>query len=163
MLDPVVRPTRLALLIAATVLLANCNQTTGSGKPPPLAAAPSGTVNSAPLGAAGGPAGTSAPSINMAGRWTLATPAGGSCNMNFGPWAAGKGGSIAPEGGCPGDFFTSRYWIVDNGEVIIRNHRSRPLARLAQVTPEQLTGTSTAKQPVTLSRAGAAAPPPPSR
>jgi hypothetical protein len=146
------RPARAALLVVAAALLANCNQTTGGGAPPPLAAAPSGTVTAAPMGAG--------PSINMSGRWILGTPAGASCSMNFGPWVAGKGGSIAPEGGCPGDFFTSRTWIVDNGEVVIRNHLSKPLARLAQVTPEQLSGQSAANQPVTLSRSSAAPPPP---
>jgi hypothetical protein len=149
--DRVIRSIRVGLLMATAALLANCNQTTGGNAPPPLAAAPSGTVTAAPLGAT--------PSINMAGRWVLGTPAGGSCSMNFGPWVAGKGGSIAPEGGCPGDFFTSRHWIVDNGEVVIRNHRSKPLARLAQITPDQFTGQSaTNKQPVTLSRSGSAAP-----
>ncbi len=152
--DWIARSVRIAILFAVATLLANCNQTTGSGGPPPLAAAPSGTVTSAPLGAS--------PSINMVGRWILGSPAGGSCSMNFGPWVAGKGGSIAPEGGCPGDFFTSRYWIVDNGEVVIRNHLKKPLARLAQITPDQFTGQSaTNRQPVTLSRSGTAAPPPP--
>jgi hypothetical protein len=51
-----------------------------------------------------------APAINMAGRWTLASPGGGMCAMTFTSKAGGAEGNIAPEGGCPGQFYTSRHW-----------------------------------------------------
>jgi hypothetical protein len=40
-------------------------------------------------------------------------------------------GTIAPEGGCPGNFFTSRQWTFEAGMLIIRDFQSRPLARLS--------------------------------
>jgi hypothetical protein len=46
-------------------------------------------------------------SINMAGRWTLSAPNRGHCGMNF-TGGEGDGSTIAPEGGCPGSFYTSR-------------------------------------------------------
>ena len=40
-------------------------------------------------------------------------------------------GTIAPEGGCPGNFFTSRKWTYENDYLIIRNHKGEPLAQLS--------------------------------
>ena len=40
-------------------------------------------------------------------------------------------GTIAPEGGCPGNFFTSRQWTFESGSLIIRDFQSRPLAQLS--------------------------------
>jgi hypothetical protein len=40
-------------------------------------------------------------------------------------------GSIAPEGGCPGNFFTSRKWIFEHDALIIRDHKGQPLAQLS--------------------------------
>ena len=46
--------------------------------------------------------------------------------------AAGAGqGTIAPEGGCPGNFFTSRKWTFESDSLIIRNHKNEPLAQLS--------------------------------
>jgi hypothetical protein len=40
-------------------------------------------------------------------------------------------GTIAPEGGCPGNFFTSRKWTFEHGMLIIRDFKSQPLAQLS--------------------------------
>jgi len=71
------------------------------------------------------------PPIDLAGRWRLTAAAGGACAMTLGATAGAAQGSIAPEGGCPGNFFTSRKWTYENDTLIIRNHKGEPLAQLA--------------------------------
>ncbi len=51
--------------------------------------------------------------------------------MTFGAAnAQAPDGTIAPEGGCPGKFFTSRKWTYDQGGLIMRDHTGQPLAQL---------------------------------
>jgi hypothetical protein len=76
-----------------------------------------------------------APAINMAGRWQLASPSGGVCGVNFTAAPGATSGKIAPEGGCPGRFFTSRQWAFDQGALVIYDHKDKPLARLASSEP----------------------------
>jgi hypothetical protein len=98
------------------------------------------------------------PPVDMAGRWRLAATPGAACYMKFadtaGPPAAAPGappappppppaqgpafgaafalqGTIAPEGGCPGNFFTSRKWTFEHGMLIIRDFKNQPLAQLS--------------------------------
>jgi hypothetical protein len=87
----------------------------------------------------------SPPPVDLAGAWQLAAAAGGTCIMNFADGAAGSRpsapaapagprpgqGTIAPEGGCPGNFFTSRQWTFETGMLIIRDFQDRPLAQLS--------------------------------
>jgi hypothetical protein len=40
-------------------------------------------------------------------------------------------GTIAPEGGCPGNFFTSRKWTFEHDMLIIRDFKNQPLAQLS--------------------------------
>ena len=70
-------------------------------------------------------------SINMAGRWMLTSPNRGQCGMNFTGAPKATEGTIAPEGGCPGSFYTSRKWTLEEGEVVIRDHNGEQLAKLA--------------------------------
>ena len=70
-------------------------------------------------------------SINMAGRWTLSAPNRGQCGMNFSGAPKATEGTIAPEGGCPGSFYTSRKWTLEEGEVVIRDHNGEQLAKLS--------------------------------
>ncbi len=56
--------------------------------------------------------------------------------MSFGvaagaPGVAAAQGTIAPEGGCPGNFFTSRKWAFEDSELVIRDFKGQTLARLA--------------------------------
>jgi hypothetical protein len=69
-----------------------------------------------------------APKVDMAGRWLIITPNAPSCGMIFG--AGTDSGTIKPEGGCPGDFFMSRQWVMENDELVIRDHNGEPLAQL---------------------------------
>jgi hypothetical protein len=80
--------------------------------PPPLAPAP--------------------PPVDLAGRWKLTAAQAGACFMSFGNTPATvAAGTIAPEGGCPGSFFTSRKWTFEHGVLFVRNHKSEPLAQLS--------------------------------
>jgi hypothetical protein len=40
-------------------------------------------------------------------------------------------GTIAPEGGCPGNFFTSRKWTFEHDMLIVRDFKNQPLAQLS--------------------------------
>ena len=71
------------------------------------------------------------PPVQLTGRWRLAAGAGGTCFMNFTQVSGTGQGTIAPEGGCPGNFFTSRKWTFEHGALIIRDHKSDVLAELS--------------------------------
>jgi hypothetical protein len=120
-----------AVFAAAWLVLAVASGCSGSGligaSPEAEKPAPSAPPAQAEL--------TPAP-IDMAGRWRLAAATGGACFMTFGlaagaPGAAAAQGTIAPEGGCPGNFFTSRKWTFEDGALIIRDFKGQTLARLA--------------------------------
>ena len=119
------------------VALAACN-TTATGTAPPTAAAPSGRV-----------AGSD---VDMVGRWVLASPNAGFCNMTFSGKAGSAEGAIAPEGGCPGNFFTSRKWAFEQSGLVIRNHKGEPLAQLSAAGPTRLEGQATSGEQITLTR-----------
>jgi len=122
----------IAAVLAAA--LSACSSGSLSGSVEPVAQSP----------APGAAAPLSPPPVELAGAWQLAAATGGTCTMNFADGAAGSGapaaapapsrpgqGTIAPEGGCPGNFFTSRQWTFEAGSLIIRDFRSRPLAQLS--------------------------------
>jgi hypothetical protein len=75
----------------------------------------------------------SPPPIDLTGRWKLAAAAGGACVMNFAHMPGTAQGTIAPEGGCPGNFYTSRKWTFEHGALVIRDHKSDVLAELSFV------------------------------
>jgi len=110
------RIAKAAIVILALAAADGCaNQTEA---PPEVAAAPPPPPPPQP------------PPIQVAGRWRLA--AGGSaCFMNFTQVAGTGQGTIAPEGGCPGNFFTSRKWTFEHGTLIIRDHKGEVLAELS--------------------------------
>ncbi|MEJ0076126.1 MAG: AprI/Inh family metalloprotease inhibitor [Alphaproteobacteria bacterium] len=92
-----------------------------------------------------------APPEPMAGRWLLASgPA--QCGMNFGGAPEAPEGTIAPEGGCPGNFYTSRKWTFDQTGLVIRDHNGQPLAQLALAGPGRFEGKATAGASITLAR-----------
>jgi len=82
-----------------------------------------------PFGDAAPPA-TPASAAEMAGRWILAAPNAPTCGMNFGSAPGAQQGSVVPEGGCPGNFFTSRHWRLDQGMLAIEDEDNQPLAKL---------------------------------
>jgi Protease inhibitor Inh len=71
------------------------------------------------------------PPIELGGRWRLSQVGAAGCYMNFGSAPGADQGTIAPEGGCPGKFFTSRKWTFEHGVLIIRDHKSEALAQLS--------------------------------
>ncbi len=50
--------------------------------------------------------------------------------MTLGDTPGAAEGSIAPAGGCPGNFFTSRKWTYEHDMLIVRDHKGEPLVEL---------------------------------
>lgn len=92
------------------------------------------------------------PPVNMTGRWQLAQPGRGQCNMTFRAGAEGSDGTIAPEGGCPGKFFTSRRWAYDSSGLTIQDHNSQPLAQLSNDGSGRFNGKAATGEAITLTR-----------
>src|SRR5437868_1558117 len=100
---------RASVFLLASLALAACNTdgigSSGSGANPAALSQPA------------------APPTAMAGRWLFSSPSRGQCNMTFGAAnAAASEGTIAPEGGCPLKFFTSRKWTYDQSGLTLRDH-----------------------------------------
>jgi hypothetical protein len=93
------------------------------------------------------------PQSDMSGRWLLSAPNAPPCGMEFGGAPSQVSGSIVPDGGCPGKFFTSKRWTFaqDTLTLTIADRDNVPLAQL-MLGGGQFTGTSAAGLPVTLSR-----------
>ena len=102
------------LMLAALAGCASANRP----EPPPAAAAPP-------------PPPPPPPPVDLNGRWRLTAAGSGACFMNFGNAPGAVQGTIAPEGGCPGNFFTSRKWTYEHSALIIRDHKGEVLAELA--------------------------------
>jgi hypothetical protein len=130
-------------IIMCTVLLAGCSS--GNDR----FAADGGTPNASPASAA--PASV-APPIALAGRWTLSSTGTGSCAMTFGALPDASEGTIAPAGGCPFNFFTSRKWTYGEAGLTIRDHNAQVLAQLAPAGPNRFEGKTGSGQQVALSR-----------
>jgi hypothetical protein len=114
-----------------------------------------GSISTAP-GVPGGRAAivpaAGADRTEMAGAWMLSSFAGGSCLMNVAGAPGAGEGTIAPDGGCPGDFFTSRKWTFERDALVIHNHAGELVARLSGVTPVRFDGQSVSGEPISLSR-----------
>ena len=93
--------------------------------------------------------------LGMPGRWILAAPGAPTCGMNF---SGARNGKVSPEGGCPGNFYLSRTWALENDALVIKDEGDNTLARLPNAGG-RFEGPSAAGLSVTLSRP--AAPPPP--
>jgi hypothetical protein len=141
---PAARTLICALALAALPVLAGCSVGTLNG----LISSDSSEQAPATTAATNGPA----PAVNMAGRWVLATPGAGFCGMNFVAPPGASEGPIAPEGGCPGKFFTSRKWALEQNAIVIRNHAGEPLAHLTVADQSRLEGQSASGEPVSLTR-----------
>jgi hypothetical protein len=133
-------------IIACTMLLAACGGTDRStGLTPPV----SGSVGSpAPPST---PAAV-APPTSLAGRWTLSSPGAGSCAMTLGAVPDATEGTIAPAGGCPFNFFTSRKWTYSEAGLTIRDHKAQSLAQLTPAGPSRFEGKASSGQDVIMSR-----------
>ena len=60
-------------------------------------------------------------------------------------------GTVAPEGGCPGDFYMSRRWAMEGSVLTIADDENQPLAQL-RPGGTRFEGQSTNGIPVTLER-----------
>jgi hypothetical protein len=113
---------RAAKAVACLLVVAALGGCAGNrGEPPPEAAA----------AAPPPPPPATPPPVDLTGRWRLTAGGSGGCFMNFGHMPGAAQGTIAPEGGCPGNFFTSRKWTFEHGALIIRDHKSEVLAELS--------------------------------
>lgn len=56
-----------------------------------------------------------------------------------------------PEGGCPGKFFTSRGWTLDQGTLVINDDENQPLAQF-KFAAGRFEGQANAGMAVTLTR-----------
>lgn len=92
------------------------------------------------------------PQANMTGRWVLVSPGRGQCNVNFSGGPGAPNGGVAPEGGCPGNFYTSRNWNFEQAGLILRDHTGAPLGQLSAAGNARFDGRSTAGEPITLYR-----------
>ncbi len=102
---------------------------------------------SEPLGGSAAPT----PDFGMVGRWKLAAPNAPSCGMIFAAAPGAREGKVAPEGGCPGKFFTSRRWKLEQAGLVIIDDENQPLAKLSYADG-YFDGQSNAGMLVTLTR-----------
>ena len=105
-------------------------------------------------GCAGAPLGETTPAAaaaDMTGRWILAAPNAPTCGMNFNGAAGAQQGSVAPEGGCPGNFYTGRHWSLNGGTLTIVDDQNQTLASFTRAG-NGFEGQATTSMPVTLSR-----------
>lgn len=71
------------------------------------------------------------PPIDLAGKWKFSMAGGGACVMTLGNSAGAVEGTVAPAGGCPGNFFTSRKWTFEHDKLILRDHKGAALVELS--------------------------------
>jgi predicted small secreted protein len=129
-------PTRLAILpvLLSASLLAGCWTT---DRP-----AAEDAANAAPT--------VAPPPTSLSGKWALSSTGAGSCTMTFGAQPQASEGTIAPAGGCPYSFFTSRKWNYTTAGLIIRDHHAQQLALLTPTGDGRFVGKTSAGQDVSL-------------
>jgi hypothetical protein len=123
-------------LVLATLLLAGCWSTDRPAVESAATAAPASV----------------APPTSLAGKWTLSSAGAGSCAMTFGAPPEATEGTIAPAGGCPFNFFTSRKWSYTTAGLVIRDHNAQTLAQLSPAGEGRFQGKASTGQDITLSR-----------
>jgi hypothetical protein len=133
-------------VIVSASLLAACSggdrMTLGGGSDSQPAA------NAAPAGPA-----ARTPPASMSGRWTLSATGSTSCGMTFGASNPDStDGTIAPGGGCPFNFFTSRKWSYTEAGLTLRDHNAQALAQLSPAGPNRFEGKTGSGQEIALSR-----------
>jgi hypothetical protein len=89
------------------------------------------------------------PKLDMDGRWVLAAPNAPTCGMVFESAADGMQGTVTPDGGCPGELYTSRQWQLVQGQLTINDPDARPLAQFT-FAGNQFKGQTSDGLPVTL-------------
>jgi hypothetical protein len=128
--------TRAALAAIVPAMLAGCDGVRfgSTDSSPPAVAVAAAPEKPAP------------PPVDMAGRWLLSSTDGRKCGMTFAAASSANAqasppGKIAPEGGCPGKFFTSRSFVFDRGgALVIRDHTGAPLGQLTMAGSNRFEG-----------------------
>ena len=145
---------RLLVVLATIPALAGCSlDRFGSGDSDPSMAPTTGPMAGTPAaGSAPAAVRPTPPPVSMDGRWRLAAQGGGTCSLNFGATPGSGEGTIAPEGGCPGNFFTSRKWIFEQGGLTIQDHTGQPLAQLVLAGSTRFEGQASNGQAISLGR-----------
>jgi hypothetical protein len=92
-----------------------------------------------------------AQNAGMAGRWMLSAPNAPMCGMAVSQSSGAGSGNIVPEGGCPGNFYLSRRWTLEQGALSIKTDEDERLAQLT-FTGAGFQGQSTAGTPISLTR-----------
>jgi hypothetical protein len=88
---------------------------------------------------------------SLPGRWILSAPNAPSCGLEFGGPPDARNGPVAPDGGCPVNFYMSRRWAIEGGVLTITGQENQPLAQL-KLSGSRFEGQSIAGVPVTLAR-----------
>ncbi|MGB6351146.1 MAG: AprI/Inh family metalloprotease inhibitor [Pseudolabrys sp.] len=88
---------------------------------------------------------------SLTGRWILSAPNAPSCGLEFRGRPGARSGNVAPDGGCPGNFYTSRHWAMESGSLTITDSENELLAQF-KVDGGRFEGQSTGGTPVALSR-----------
>ena len=89
--------------------------------------------------------------LTIPGRWILAAPNAPTCGLEFRGAPGGRTGSVSPDGGCPGNFYTSRRWSLDDGTMTITDAENQALAQF-RLVGDRYEGQSSGGVPMTLSR-----------
>jgi hypothetical protein len=120
------RGARTAALVCALAALTACTDTArfGGSQPDEATANPPAPTAPAP------PTPPQPPPVDLAGRWKLSAD-GSTCLMTFDNVPGANQGKIAPAGGCPGDFFTSRKWTYEHEALIIHDYKGETLVELS--------------------------------
>ena len=129
--------------------LGACASTSGAGSGPATSITGSPPDQAAAVPAPPPP--PAPPPVDLAGRWKLPVAGGSACAVTLGDSAGASEGSIAPAGGCPGKFFTSRKWSFEHDRLIIRDHKGEVLVELS-FADGHFQGQGTSGAAVTLTR-----------
>ncbi len=117
-----------------------------------MRAAIGGLIVLALQGCAGEQLSTASPTDEtVLGRWLLTTSNAPPCGIELDGAPGARTGKVAPDGGCPGNFYMSRRWAMGVGTLTIANDRNEVLAQF-KPAGRQFEGQSAAGTPVTLAR-----------
>lgn len=89
--------------------------------------------------------------LTIPGRWILAAPNAPTCGLEFRGAPASQSGAVSPDGGCPGNFYVSRRWSMNDGTLTVTDAENQPLAYF-KLVGDRYEGQSANGVPMTLSR-----------
>lgn len=138
---------QIAPVLLALATLGACTNTARFGSQPETQTAPPPET---PVAAPPAPETAQPPPVDLAGRWKFSAAAG-ACLMTLTEEPGAINGKIAPAGGCPGNFFTSRKWTYEENALTIRDFKGQALAQLS-FADDHFEGKNSSGDAVTLAR-----------